>query len=98
MSHHAPHRFNFSHLELVGNLDMVGELMCRMSRGEPTPYEVLRAAITVLRSTRDDLAAKSNLPARSLFTDAAYQAAIIVRDMEADGTFDRNPQNDEEGA
>jgi hypothetical protein len=102
MNSNAPHRFNFSHTELVGHLDMVGEVLCQMCNGQPMPLEVASSAITVLRSVRDDLAAKSGLPTRPLFREPAYLAECAMRDLTEAGTFDRNTPylryNDEEGA
>ena len=90
MSNTTPTRFDFSHTELVGHLDLVGECISRMVKGEPMPYEVVISAMTVLRSVRDDLASKGNLPVQSLITSPAYLAECEIRNLTAAGAFDRN--------
>jgi hypothetical protein len=98
-NHPAPTRFDFSHTELVGHLDLVGECFCRIMRGEPVPYEVVVSCMTVLRSVRDDIAAKDNLPIAPIFRTPAYLAECEIRNLVTQGIFDRNePISDEEGA
>jgi hypothetical protein len=94
----APHRFDFSHTELVGHLDMVGEVMCQIMNGQPLPLEVAAATLHILRSVRDDLAARGNLPTAPVFRTPAYLAECEIRNMTEDGVFDRNTPFDHEGA
>jgi len=94
----APHRFDFSHTELVGHLDLVGEVMCQIMNGQPLPLEVAASAIHVLRSVRDDLAARGNLPTAPVFRTPAYLAECEIRNMTQDGVFDRNTPFNHEGA
>lgn len=96
MNTNAPQRMNFSHIELVGHLDMVGEVMCQMCNGQPLPLEVATSALIVLRHVRDDLAAKSNLGTRPMFRDPAYLADCAMRQLADEGVFDRNPSNNQE--
>lgn len=94
----APRRFDFSHTELVGHLDMVGEVMCQIMNGQPLPLEVAAASLHILRSVRDDLAARGNLPTAPIFRTPAYLAECEIRNMTAEGVFDRNTPFDHEGA
>lgn len=90
---------DFSHTELVGHLDMVGEVMCQIYSGQAIPLEVAQSAITILRVVRDDLAAQAGLGTKPLFREPAYLAECAMRDMTEEGIFDRDhPYNDEEGA
>ena len=98
-NHPAPHRFDFSHTELVGHLDLVGEAMTRMVNGEPIPFEVVISTLHVLRSVRDDLAARGNLPTAPIFRTPAYLAECEIRNLTTAGVFDRDvafDENDEE--
>lgn len=94
----APRRFDFSHTELVGHLDMVGEVMCQIMNGQPLPLEVAAASLHILRTVRDDLAARGNLPTAPVFRTPAYLAECEIRHMTEDGVFDRNTPFDHEGA
>lgn len=89
---------DFTHTELVGHLDMVGEVMCQIYSGHPIPFEVAESALTILRVVRDDLAAQGGLPTRPLFRDPAYLADCAMRQMTEDGIFDRDHPYSEEGA
>jgi len=85
----APHRMDFSHTELVGHLDMVGEVMCQIMNGQPLPLEVAAASLHILRSVRDDLAARGGLPTAPVFRTPAYLAECEIRNMTQEGVFDR---------
>ena len=85
-----PFRSNFTDTELVGHLDMVGNLMMMMTAGQSIPLEVQLSALTVLRFVRDDLAARADLPTRSLFRDPSYLADCAMRELTNAGAFDRD--------
>lgn len=90
---------DFTHTELVGHLDMVGEIMCQLCSGQSMPREVAFSAVTILRIVRDDLAAQGGLGTKPIFREPAYLAECAVRQMTEDGIFDRDhPYNQEEGA
>ena len=94
----APHRFDFSHTELVGHLDMVGEVMCQIMNGQPLPLEVAASAVTILRTVRDDLAARGGLPTAPVFRTPAYLAECEIRNMMEEGVFNRDTPFNHEGA
>ena len=95
----TPTRFDFSDLEIVGTLDMIGSVMAQAVRGEKVPGEIILSSMMLLRGIRDDLAARSNLPTRSLFNDPSFLAECEIRRLQDEGIFDRDqPLSDEEGA
>ena len=99
MNTDAPHRMNFTHTELVGHLDMVGEVMCQLCSGQRLPREVAFSAVTILRVVRDDLAAQGGLGTKPIFREPSYLAECAMREMAEEGIFNRNnPYNEEEGA
>lgn len=94
----SPVRFDFSDLEIVAHLDMVGQTFCLLNEGVHTPKAVMEAALVLLRAVRDDVASRANLGTESQYNTPAYLAEAAIRDMTADGVFDRNGENLGEGA
>jgi hypothetical protein len=76
---------NFSPVEIVANLDMVGTLMCTIRYGVPCPPEVMDAALTVLRHTRDDIAIRHGIGEEEQFRTPQYAAAMMLRELEDEG-------------
>lgn len=89
-------RFDFSPLEQVAQLDMVGSILLAVLTGKPVSLEQATAMLNLLRAVRDDIAIRNNLGAESQFRTAAYQAEVEMRRMMSDGTFDL--ANGEKGA
>lgn len=89
-------RFDFSPLEQVAQLDMVGSMLSAALTGKPVGLEQMMATMTLLRLVRDDIAVRNNLGAESQYSTAAYQAEVEMRRMMSDGTFDL--ANGEKGA
>jgi hypothetical protein len=77
--------YNFSPVEIVANLDMVGTLLCTIRNGVPCPPEVMTAALIVLRSTRDDIAKKHDIGEESQYQSPQFTAAMMLRDLEDEG-------------
>jgi hypothetical protein len=75
---------NFSPVEIVANLDMVGTLLCTIHNGVPCPPEVMVAALIVLRETRDEIAEKHGIGDESQYQSVQYTAAMMLRDLEGD--------------
>jgi hypothetical protein len=75
---------NFSPVEIVANLDMIGTLLCTIRNGVPCPPDVMLAALIVLRETRDDIAKKHSIGEESQYQSVEYTAAMMVRQMEVD--------------
>ena len=94
----SPLRFDFSDLELVAHLDMVGSTFAMLNQGVHTPKAVMEAAIIMLRCVRDDLASRANIGTEPQYDNPAYLAESAIRDIIADGVFDRNGENLGEGA
>jgi hypothetical protein len=76
--------YNFSPVEIVANLDMIGTLLCTIHNGVPCPPEVMTAALIVLRDTRDDIADKHGIGEESQYKSVQYTAAMMMRQMEVD--------------
>lgn len=72
---------NLAPVELVGNLDMVGQILCQMGAGIAVPPAIVAATIRVLRNTRDDLAEKFDIDGENIFDSPAYAAEVAIRDM-----------------
>lgn len=83
---------DFSPIEQVAQLDMVGSLVTTFLSGGSATQEQMMAAIVILRTVRDDLAYRHGLGAESQYKTAAYQAEVEIRRMWQDGTFD-SPKN-----
>lgn len=94
----SPIRMNFSDLEIVAHLDMVGQTFCLLKEGHETPDAIMDAALMMLRFVRDDLAARANIGVESQYNTPAYLAEVAIRDLYADGVFDRDGENLGEGA
>ena len=75
---------NLAPVELVGNLDMVGQILCQLDAGVKVPPAIVAATIRVLRNTRDDLAEKFDITGENIYDSPAYAAEAVLRDM-ADG-------------
>ena len=75
---------NLAPVELVGNLDMVGTILCQLDAGVKVPSVIVMATIRVLRNTRDDLAEKFDITGENIYDSPAYAAETVLRDM-ADG-------------
>jgi hypothetical protein len=76
---------NFSPIEIVANLDMIGTLLCTIRNGVPCPTEVMTAAIVLLRSTRDDIAISHGIGEESQYNTPQFTAAMMLRDLEDEG-------------
>jgi hypothetical protein len=76
---------NFSPVEIVANLDMIGTLLCTIRNGVPCPPEVMTAALVVLRSTRDDLAIRHGIGEESQYNSVQFAAEMMMRDLEDEG-------------
>jgi hypothetical protein len=75
---------NFSPIEIVANLDLVGVLLCTIHNGVPCPPDVMLAALTVLRETRDEIANKHGIGEESQYLSVQYTATMMQRQMELD--------------
>lgn len=69
---------NITPIEIVGNIDMVGTLLCMIHSGITPPKEILKSAITVLSGTRQALAAQHGLPSTAVHNTQAYRNAAGV--------------------
>ena len=70
-------------VEIVGNIDMVGTLLCMIHNGVTPPQEILKSAITVLSATRQSLAKQHGLPSTAIHNTQAYQDAVAgVNDLD----------------
>ena len=75
---------NFSPVEIVANLDMIGTLLCTIHNGVPCPPNVMLAALCVLRETRDEIANKHGIGEESQYHSVEYTAAMMMREMGVD--------------
>jgi hypothetical protein len=75
---------NFSPIELVAHLDMVGQVMCQIDSGMPVPAAVREAALVMLRCVRDDIAATHNIGSESQYTSPEYLAEAACRELACD--------------
>jgi hypothetical protein len=97
MSKEAPKRMDMSDIEIVGNLDMIGDIVCQMTEGKHIQPKFVDAAIHLLRLVRDDLAARAGLGVDPLYNTPAFVAELEMRDLVESGIIGPHERN-EKGA
>lgn len=80
---------NFSAVEQVAYIDMIGKVMLGHITGVATPdLTTWCATLNLLRILRDDLAARNGIGVESMDRSPAFIADSEIRRMEDDGIFD----------
>ena len=73
---------NLTPIEIVGNIDMDGTLLCMIHNGVTPPQEILKSAVIVLSGTRQTLAAQYGLPSTAIHQTQVYRDAAGVDDLD----------------